>query len=498
MPKLATPLFCALLAALALAASAGTATASPLKLDRSFGKAGLVQPDFGPAYLPISYDAVQAEPSGAVVVARALGGSGPVWRRYDATGVLDPSFDPNSGAYPPIEAVTAEGKTLRPDGGLILRYNADGTWDKTFGVDPEPGHRPFSEAVPFLIRALVSLPSGKIAAAGWDIKHDRRRREIRQILVARFDSQGHLDPGFGGDGVVNLASDAGFAVKRLAGLAAHGDEGVVVAADERLRRSYGITNPFHGNSLVLALGADGRPDPAFGKEGAVRSRSSIEEFQVLPGGNLLVAGDRWGAELHVNSARLSDLYAMRLTPAGQPDPGFDGDGLAVADFGGVDRFGSLQVEADGGLLLGGSSTGIGDRICVRFPGYCTETPVLARLLADGTPDPGFGDGGRVRLKALSEPFASLGAGGGVEALAPLPGGEVAAGGSSGAVAFLAKIDRAGALVGGFGSGGVVTERDPHHNETTAHAVAVDARGRILVAGSTSAGTFYASPENGVV
>jgi uncharacterized delta-60 repeat protein len=485
---------------LALVAMASPAAgAPPLRPDPSFGKRGVVEPELPPHYDYTSFRAVSVAPDGSILAARHDGGDGEDFftnRRYDPAGNLDPGFEPEANS-PRKEVVDVDGKILRASSNAVTRYNPDGSQDLTYGVDPANG-RPFSDIVNFQIEKLLLTPSRKLLMAGTILEHDRGKESVEQIVVARFDSQGHLDPGFGGDGLVKLDTEAGVAGKGFIDIEARGEEGAIVLVNQEPLLDYEGQRALPGGSAVVALATDGRPDPGYGSGGVVRSESSIEDFAALDDGALVLTGNRWGEEIGREGVRTSDLYAARLTPSGQYDPAFDGDGIAIVGFGGVDLSEAVLARSDGSILIGGSNTEAVDSNCIEYASFCRETPVLARLLPSGALDPGFGDGGRLRLDALSEPFVVLGAGRGVRALAALPGGGVLAGGGSGTVAFIAALTESGALVPGFGNGGIVVERDARTAETHPHAVGIDSRRRILIAGSTDANALYSNESGAVI
>ena len=499
MPNLRRGAAPALLSLLAVLAAVAPAAAAPLlRPDPSFGRHGVAEPGLAPHYDYTSFRSLNVQPDGSILTARHDGGNGEgflTYRRYDAAGHLDRSFEPKSET-PPVEALTADGKVLRANTNSIERFNPDGSRDLSYGTDPANG-RPFSEILNFRIEELLLTPSGKLFVAGSILDRKDGEESVQQIVVVRLDAQGRFDPGFGGDGTVKLRSETGVLGAGLVGVAGRGEEGIVVLVDEAERRRYEGDGTTPGGSAVVALAANGLPDPGYGDGGSVRSPSSIEAFATLPDGSLVVAGNRWGELIRREGARTSDIYAARLTPSGHYDPGFDGDGVATVGSGGIDLTGALLLGDDGSILIGGASTELVDSKCVDYEGFCRETPVLLRLLPDGAPDPGFGADGKVRLGALSDPFVEPDVGRGVRVLTALPGGGVLAGGGSGTAAFIAELDSRGALAPGFGSGGVVIERDAGWTETEAHAVAIDSRDRILVAGSTESGRLY-SAESGAV
>jgi uncharacterized delta-60 repeat protein len=472
---------------LALAAPSPAAGAPLLKPDPSFGPQGFAEPRLPPHFGYTSFRALSVQPDGSLLAGRHDAGSGEgalTYRRYDASGRLDPSFEPKPEETV-YEVVEADGKILRAGSDAISRYNPDGTRDQSYGIDPANGAS-FSDLVYFRIEALILTPSQKpILVGSIPEDHQPEAAGVEQIILVRFDRQGNFDPAFGGDGKVELETEAGVAAEGFVDVVPYGEEGALVLVDEARRRRAEEQEVTPGGSAVVALGGDGRPDQAYGDGGVVRSDSSIEAYSLLPDGGLVLTGNRWGEQVR-DGVRASDIYAARLTAAGKYDPGFGAGGTAILGFGGVDLSQALLTEPDGSVSIGGSSSEVVDSLCLDFSSYCRETPVLARLLPNGELDPGFGDGGRVRLDALSEAHVPLGAGRGVRTLAALPGGDVLAGGGSGVAAFLAELDSAGAPAPGFGSGGIVIERDAETPESQAHALAVGGRERILLAGATNA------------
>lgn len=496
MTKRTAPvLLCALLAGLALAVPA--AAKAPLRPDPTFGKNGVAEADLGPRLERTAFVSIRVEPDGSLLTGRAQAGNGRnslTRRRYDASGNLDRSYLPRAEG-PTAPAPGGDGKTLRTYGsGTIERLNPDGSADATFG------DRGKSVALPFEIEQILPLPSEGIAVAGTSrVGYGARGEETRKVEIALFDREGKLDPRFGGDGIVDLRKDLTITAERLVRVAPYG-EGVIAALDQWSVPDESPEPPPQGGSTILALGIDGRPNPSFGSGGTVGSDSSIEGFAMLTDGRIAIAGNRWGGRLRPREkVRSSDVYAARLTANGQPDAAFGGDGVVVVGLGGLDLAGSLLAGGDGSLVIGGSSSSLGDRTCVDYEGFCREVPVLVRLRADGSLDPGFGRGGRVTLGDLSEPFVGLGDGQGVTALAALGGGGIVAGGGSGRVAFLTELSPSGAVSRAFGDRGVVTEVSHYgYTETTVSAIAVDSRRRILVAGTTDARIADWSSEMGAL
>ena len=383
-----------------------------------------------------------------------------------------------------------DGKVLRGDFDALQRFEPGGTLDPTFGSPWGSGRR--SDLVPFTIEAiLLLLPSGDIVVAGMRKRSVAGAEEpetvFDQLALARYDEDGHLDPGFGVGGVVLLGDDLGVHAERLIGLAPRPGGGVTLLAADKGRPQWGEAVAHSGTTLVGTTSA-GTLDPAFGDEGVAHLAGLVAAFHPLAGGGLLLAGDAWGSPVVAGRTSVtSDFFLARYGDDGRPDQSFGTAGYAIADFGGVDLARAMLVEPGGSVVLGGGSTDTSNSLCLRVSRFCDEAPVLARFTSNGALDPTFGSGGLLRLEALAAAYSSREDNVGVMALASLPGERIVAGGGSGSAAFLAELSSTGTLEPGFGEAGIVTERDPRASGARVRALGVDGRGRLLLAGMTDSG-----------
>jgi uncharacterized delta-60 repeat protein len=174
--------------------------------------------------------------------------------------------------------------------------------------------------------------------------------------------------------------------------------------------------------------------------------------------------------LHYKVAVLAACAVLLTAPsataaAGDLDPTFGSGGLVTTDFGGRGDFALAgAVQPDGKLVLAGNSSAAGI-FAVDF--------ALARYNADGTLDATFGSGGTV----LSDFGAQLDAAFDVTLQ---PDGKIIAVGISASNVAVARYTPAGALDPTFGDDGFVTT--DFGSSEQASAAAVDALGRIVVAG----------------
>ncbi len=266
----------------------------------------------------------------------------------------------------------------------------------------------------------------------------------------------------------------------------------------------------------------GTLDPDFGQNGkTIKNLSSTFELAygcaVLPDGKIIAGGDLWTG--------LKDyVFATRHLPDGSLDESFSNDGLATFGNGMVDFYPyAVTVQPDGKIL----STGW------HYDGN-NLYGFVARMLPDGSPDPGFASGGMFIYdtngsisrfyaidvdadgKILVAGNANLGAGneavvvrlwangaldtgfgvGGTTKLDVLTGtgssffygidvlpnnGVVCAGSRSGGIGIVGRFNPDGSPFSGFGNNGLV-ELDNTEGNTQLYAVSVQNNNQFVVAG----------------
>ncbi|MFO0796157.1 MAG: hypothetical protein U0804_01705 [Gemmataceae bacterium] len=130
--------------------------------------------------------------------------------------------------------------------------------------------------------------------------------------------------------------------------------------------------------------AVGALDPSFGTAGIVTTTfgavDAAAAVAVQADGKIVVAGSTSGG---------NDFAIARYNPDGSLDTTFAGDGTATVDFGFVaddEQATALAVQDDGKIVVVGTATFAGD-----------QDFVVARLTADGTLDPSFSVDGRARF-----------------------------------------------------------------------------------------------------
>jgi uncharacterized delta-60 repeat protein len=220
----------------------------------------------------------------------------------------------------------------------------------------------------------TAFPQG---ATGYGVAIDGKGRVVvagytlgagTDLAVARFRSNGHLDPNFGGgDGRVTTdlgGTDYGFAV----GL---GSSGRIVVVGTRDRRS-GTT------MAVAAFRAKGGLDRSFSKDG-VAFVTFGKEFQ---GANAVAVAsdDRIVVGGSTSNGETSRWALARLRPNGTRDRSFGGDGRVTVDLSPADeQINDLALVAGGKIVaVGSAESGLSPRIAI------------ARFLPKGRLDRRFG------------------------------------------------------------------------------------------------------------
>jgi uncharacterized delta-60 repeat protein len=178
---------------------------------------------------------------------------------------------------------------------------------------------------------------------------------------------GTLDPSFGGDGRVTTNVAGGGPT--LAGIETLAGGKLLLAGTVGDRKI-----------VLIRYRRDGTLDRRFGHKG-VRSygfdRDVVADDMAIDGeGRILVVGALGG-----------DALVLRFDRAGRADSTFDGDGIALVDFGGADDATALAVAPDGRIVI---------TAAIRLSD--SGDLGVARLDASGHVEAGFGESGFVQLR----------------------------------------------------------------------------------------------------
>lgn len=313
--------------------------------------------------------------------------------------------------------------------------------------------------------AVAVQPDGKVIVAG-----SSATATGTFVSLVRYRRDGGLDTSFGNQGKVITAvgtrSDAAAAI-------ALQPDGRIVIAGSTDQNGTGL------DFLVMRYMADGTPDAGFGNGGKVVTAISADTDRawavaIQADGKIVVAGES-------NSGNTTgvDFALARYLPNGTPDAGFGNGGKVVTPIKsgtGRDSVYALALPLVDGeqriLAVGGD----GDFQAVRYR-------------ANGTPDAGFGNGGKVSALFNS----NIGV---ARAVALLPDGRAVLAGSINNDFAAAQLTPTGTLDGGFGQGGRFQQGVVPTNWDSATAIVRQADGKLLLggwaySGNGSSGDFAA-------
>jgi uncharacterized delta-60 repeat protein len=237
--------------------------------------------------------------------------------RYNPDLSLDASFSQDGKLTTEVDAeryaggsavmVQPDGKILvagstgrSPSGDFVLvRYRTDGSLDSSFGTG---GIVTTDFGLYERANAAVLQPDGKIVVLGESF--DMGAYGWPWLALARYRSDGSLDPSFSGDGMLTLSTGDSSASQALA---LQGDGKLVVG----------------GGSHMLRFEPDGSPDPSFGTAGVVNDSalSAIMGLGIQPDGRIV-------------SAAANGRFAFaRYLPDGSLDWSFGIGGRQSIDYG---------------------------------------------------------------------------------------------------------------------------------------------------------------------
>jgi uncharacterized delta-60 repeat protein len=320
-------------------------------LDPGFGTGGKVATVFTGTE---QANAVLVQPDGKIVAAGYTTGANEdiAVARYTANGTLDSGFGTGGKVTTSIGASddAGFGAVLQPDGKIVVaggtfngssedfavvRYNANGTLDSSFGsggkVTTSLGsHNDFGQAV-------VLQPDGKIVVGGYT-----STGTAIVFAVVRYNTNGSLDTSFGSGGKVIAP---GSATEEALGVALEPDGRIVLA---------GLTIVGVGDFDVMRFNTDGSLDTSFGSGGKVTTDVTPGQFDVgravavQPDGKIVVTGITEGASPE-------DFAVVRYNLDGSLDGTFGAGGIVRNDLypGTINEAHAIVIQPDGQIVVAG-------------------------------------------------------------------------------------------------------------------------------------------------
>jgi uncharacterized delta-60 repeat protein len=293
-------------------------------LDTSFNGTGrVVTPIFGEA------KGVVIQPDGKIVIA----GDGFTIIRYSPNGSLDTSFDGDGIVTTVLDGLTygANDVALQSNGRIVaagnirigedneafavVRYNIDGSLDTSFDIDGKVTTN-FGEF--YDVAQGVTLQSdGKIIAAGYS---ETTTPEGTVFALARYQTNGSLDPTYDGDGKVTTPVGVN-----------SGAIGVTIQPNQKIVAVGGSFNGSTVESAIVRYNTDASLDTSFGSGGKaltlVGERSQFYGVAVQPDGKIVTGG--------VTRSPVADFLVCRYLgdPVVSRQVSFDFDGDSKTDIG---------------------------------------------------------------------------------------------------------------------------------------------------------------------
>jgi uncharacterized delta-60 repeat protein len=296
------------------------------------------------------------------------------------------------------------------------------------------------------------------------------------FILARFNADGTLDTSFDADGKVTTDMVSGVQEEAL-GVAIQADGKIIVVGYAGVLTVPPAPSQFP-NFALARYNADGSLDASFGVGGKVVSGAVGQAYAVAiqPDGKIVVAGD---FTLRAQSGGdFSDFTLARYNPNGTLDASFNGDGTVGTDIAGVTNAArNIVLQPNGAIVVSGKPLG-------SQAGF-DHTDVV-RYTAGGSLDTSFGVGGKLALpgKELEGGLALQSDGklvlvGRVDtSVAPAVPGTVTE-------FALMRLNADGSPDAAFGDAGTAHTAIEPGQRDSANAVALQADGRIVVAGSSS-------------
>jgi uncharacterized delta-60 repeat protein len=372
-------------------------------LDRSFGGGdGLASVRFDDDPFP---DHIAIQPGGKIVVAGIrsndsvvgdfTGDDEFVLARFTRDGSLDPTFGSGGKVAAAFGGHTfpfvGRALAIQPDGKILLaageqdfhflptpnfeadffvgRLNADGSKDKTFGLQASPGHPTRTGFVQTdmggfdLPSAIAIQPDGKIVVGGTkNGQHVGDEFGQHEFLVARYNANGTLDKSFDGNGklATHMAGNKIDSFDELTSIVVQPDGKII--AGGLSRRQFALVR-YNVNGSIDTNFAGGRVFTELSS-----GQDAVSELLLDVRGNITAVGsvDARDASPHFGKK----LAAVQYLSNGQLDRSFGTGGVAKFETGSIQAAGAARAPGGKIVVAGGQGS---QTTLVRF---AQATPIV--------------------------------------------------------------------------------------------------------------------------
>jgi len=306
--------------------------------------------------------------------------------RYNANGSRDANFGTNGKVITDFGGgAEANSVALQSDGKIVVagfsyngsdqdfalaRYNSDGTLDTGFGASGLVTTA-VGDDLAECAWSVALQSDGKIVIVGYSSS-----ASIENYAVLRYNSDGSLDTDFGTDGVV--ITDLGDRHGEACAVAIQSD-GKILVAGYAETDTLSTELDYQVDFILLRYDSNGSLDTDFGTSGYVATTFGDNwhrafSIAIQTDGRIVVAGE---AD--------SQFAAARYNTDGSLDTGFGSEGKVTEAFGDFySNCRSVALQQDGKIVMGGTESG---RPSNKF--------ALMRYDTDGSFDANFGIAGKV-------------------------------------------------------------------------------------------------------
>jgi uncharacterized delta-60 repeat protein len=342
-------------------------------------------------------------------VALTLGLATPLSAAYAAPGQLDAGFAANGvlrhsfgfhftdTSYSKDVAVLPDGKLLTTTGLAVVRHNADGSLDESFGYQGRQYHDGANDILLANDKIIITVkapgpPGGMFGFPQGTVP-----------AIARLNADGQLDTTFGGGGTGRTAvpsMDCPYRDAQFARVVEIG--GKYVAVGQTTCSAGGFTDR---SLLVARFHANGMLDTSFNGSG-MRIYTSVGPGTGAYAVSLAVIDGKVviGGGLYLFGQTGSRAYTLRLLDNGNPDPAYGaGTGAVVYSGGLIAEYATVT-----GMVQANGKTHV-----LVYAGMSGSNPsaALVRINADGAPDGTFGTSGVTLVPGIMVPLDMIVQGG---------------------------------------------------------------------------------------
>jgi|GEM_PF-1320719 len=321
------------LATLGKAQTAGT-------FNTTFGTNGIASTDISYANNYARKELIQSD--GKIIIIGYNGNAGGLITRYNANGTLDTTFNGTGRQFTDVyfanAALQSDGKILLTDYNSVSRYNSNGTLDTTFGTNGTYSYS-MPSGTSFSINNIAVQSDGKIVLSAYE---DLYLNNVSNVNFAalRLNSNGTIDTTFNGTGKIskdiNKSDNA---------------ESVAIQTDGKIILA-GTTTTTTGNQFYTAVrfNSNGSIDSTFGSAGVVAGNNTLAGY--LSGGIALQSD---GKIILAGNSSFGGTKTVRLNTNGILDTTFNGTGAVTTNFAVyVDTAESVAIQTDGKIVVTGS------------------------------------------------------------------------------------------------------------------------------------------------